>query len=62
ARELQKFGGAPEQKTADAAANDPVLAVPLQKLDQLKQQDSPAALYELLRGENKPAASTGKNW
>ncbi|HXA13991.1 MAG TPA: VWA domain-containing protein [Opitutaceae bacterium] len=62
ARELQKFGGVPEQKTADAAASDPVLAVPLQKLDQLKQQDSPAALYELLRGENKPAAATGKNW
>jgi Ca-activated chloride channel family protein len=62
-RELQKFGGRPEQKTPDAAANDPMLVVPLQKLDQLKQQDSPAVLYGLLRGENKPApASSGKNW
>jgi len=62
-RELQKFGGVPEQKIPDAAANDPALAVPLQKLDQLKQQDSPAALYQLLRGENKPpTASNGKDW
>jgi Ca-activated chloride channel family protein len=63
ARELQKFGGTPEQKAPDAAADDPALAVPLQKLDQLKQQDSSAVLYELLRGDNKPApAPHGKNW
>ncbi|HWZ94905.1 MAG TPA: VWA domain-containing protein [Opitutaceae bacterium] len=63
ARELQKFGGVPEKKAPDAAADDPLLAVPLQKLEQLKQQDSPAAIYQLLRGENKPApASNGKNW
>jgi Ca-activated chloride channel family protein len=63
ARELQKFGGTPEQKTVDAAANDPALAVPLEKLDQLKQQDSPAVIYQLLRGEKKPsAAANGKNW
>jgi Ca-activated chloride channel family protein len=62
-RELQKFGGVPEQKTPDAAADDPALAVPLQKLDQLKQNDSPAAIYQLLRGQNKPpAASNGKDW
>jgi Ca-activated chloride channel family protein len=63
ARELQKFGGVPEKKAPDAAADDPLLAVPLQKLEQLKQQDSPAAIYQLLRGENKPApAANGKNW
>ncbi|HTB80016.1 MAG TPA: VWA domain-containing protein [Opitutaceae bacterium] len=61
ARELQKFGGTPRQKSSDAAT-DPALAVPLEKLDQLKQQDSPAALYELMRGEAKPAPSNGKNW
>jgi Ca-activated chloride channel family protein len=62
-RELQKFGGVPEQKNPDAAADDPMLAAPLQKLDQLKQQDSPAVLYGLLRGENKTTpASNGKNW
>jgi Ca-activated chloride channel family protein len=62
-RELQKIGGQPEKRTGDAAADDPTLVVPLAKLDQLKQQDSPAALYELLRGENKSAPTpNGKNW
>jgi Ca-activated chloride channel family protein len=62
-RELQKIGGESEAKAPDAAANDPTLAVPLQKLDQLKQQDSPAAIYELMRGQNKPApAPNGKDW
>ena len=60
ARELQKFGGVPENRTGDAAADDPTLVVPLTKLDQLKQQDFPAAIYELLRGENEPAPKP--NW
>jgi Ca-activated chloride channel family protein len=63
ARELQKIGGVPEKRTGDAATDDPTLVVPMAKLGQLKQQDSPAALYELLRGENKPAPTpNGKNW
>jgi Ca-activated chloride channel family protein len=62
-RELQKFGGAPEKRTGDAAADDPTLLVPLAKLDQLKQQDSPAALYQILRGENAPPPTpNGKDW
>ncbi|HZP60331.1 MAG TPA: VWA domain-containing protein [Opitutaceae bacterium] len=60
ARELQKFGGTPRQKSPEAS--DPALAVPLEKLDQLKQQDSPALLYELMRGQTKPPADNGKNW
>ncbi|HTQ31134.1 MAG TPA: VWA domain-containing protein [Opitutaceae bacterium] len=59
-RELQKFGGTPQQKNPESA--DPALAVPLEKLDQLKQQDSPAVLYELMRGENKPQKQNGENW
>jgi Ca-activated chloride channel family protein len=63
ARELQKIGGVPEKRTGDAATDDPTLIVPMAKLDQLKQQDSPAALYELLRGENAPPPTpNGKNW
>ncbi len=61
ARELQKFGGTPERK-AGAASVDPALAVPLEKLDQLKQQDSPAVLYELMRGETKPPTNNEENW
>ena len=60
ARELQKFGGTARTTSSEAA--DPALAVPLEKLDQLKQQDSPALLYELMHGEKKPAANNGKNW
>ena len=60
ARELQKFGGTPQKGASDAT--DPALAVPLEKLEQLKQQDSPAVLYELMRGQAKPAANNGKNW
>jgi Ca-activated chloride channel family protein len=63
ARELQKIGGVPAKRTGDAAADDPTLVVPLAKLDQLKQQDSPAALYQLLRGENAPPpVPNGKDW
>jgi Ca-activated chloride channel family protein len=63
ARELQKISGTPEKRTGDAATDDPTLLVPLTKLDQLKQQDSPAALYQLLRGENAPPPTpNGKNW
>jgi Ca-activated chloride channel family protein len=63
ARELQKIGGVPEKRTGDAATDDPTLLVPLTKLDQLKQQDSPAALYQLLRGENAPPPKpNGKDW
>jgi len=62
-RELQKIGGTPEKRTGDAATDDPTLVVPMAKLNQIKQQDSPAALYELLRGENAPPpTSNGKNW
>jgi Ca-activated chloride channel homolog len=62
-RELQKIGGVPEKRTGDAATDDPTLVVPMAKLDQLKQQDSPAALYQLLRGENAPPPTpNGKNW
>ena len=63
ARELQKIGGTPEKRTGDAATDDPALVVPMAKLDQLKQQDSPAVLYQLLRGENAPPPTpNGKNW
>ncbi len=58
----QKVGGAPEQKTGTPEPIDPSLALPLQKLDQLRNQDSPAQLFQLMEGEKKAGKKTGKNW
>ena len=59
----QKVGGAPEKKDQAPEQADPSLALPLQKLDQLRNQDSPAQLFQLMDGEKKPAAKKpGKDW
>ncbi len=61
--ETQKVGGAPEKKEPDQAATDPALTMPLQKLEQLRNQDSPARLFQMMEGEKKPApAKKGKDW
>jgi Ca-activated chloride channel family protein len=61
---MQKVGGVKKDQPDDPARHDPELAVPLEKLERLKAQDSPAELFEMLRkGEPTPTpASTGKNW
>jgi Ca-activated chloride channel family protein len=61
---MQKVGGARKEDSSDPARADPELAVPLEKLEQLKSQDSPAQLFEMMRkGEPTPAPTgTGKNW
>ena len=60
--DTQQVGGNPDKKPADANA-DPSLAMPLQKLDQLRNQDSPAKLFKLMQGDQQPApAKKGKNW
>jgi Ca-activated chloride channel family protein len=62
-RDTQKVGGAPEKKEGEQEPTDPSLAMPLQKLDQVRNQDSPARLFQLMDGEKKPApARQGKNW
>ncbi len=58
----QKVGGAPEKKAEPPPAVDPSLALPTQKLDQLRNQDSPAQLFQLMEGEKKPTKKTGKDW
>jgi Ca-activated chloride channel homolog len=59
--EMQKVGGArPNEKQTPPA--DPALVVPLQRLEQLKGQDSPIRLHQLMRGEKEQPTSTGKNW
>ena len=59
----QKVGGAPDKKDQTPEQIDPSLALPLQKLDQLRNQDSPAQLFQLMDGEKKPSAKKpGKDW
>jgi Ca-activated chloride channel family protein len=60
---MQKVGGVKKDQPEDPARNNPELAVPLEKLEQLKNQDSPAELFGMLRkGEPTPTPNTGKNW
>jgi Ca-activated chloride channel family protein len=57
----QKVGG--EKKDQPPEQADPSLALPLQKLDQLRNQDSPAQLFQLMDGEKKPGQKkAGKDW
>lgn len=59
----QQVGGAPEHKRPDPAEADPALAAPLQKLEQVRAQDSPAELYQMIENnEPHPAPKQGKNW
>ena len=60
--DTQQVGGNPDKKPADANA-DPSLAMPLQKLEQLRNQDSPAKLFKLMQGDpGRTPDKKGKNW
>ena len=63
-RAMQRVGGVRKDQQNDPARRDPQLAVPLEKLEQLRNDDSPAELFGLLRkGEPTPTpVSNGKNW
>ncbi|MCF7689238.1 MAG: VWA domain-containing protein [Cephaloticoccus sp.] len=60
---MQQVGGAPDKKDGSPEQTDPALAMPLQKLQKIREQDSPAQLFQLMQGkpENAPAKK-GKNW
>ena len=59
----QKVGGQPEKKESEQQPADPSLALPLQKLEQPRNQDSPAHLFQLMEGDKKSAPKTkGKDW
>jgi len=61
---MQQVGGSTERKSRDPAAADPALALPLQRLDQVRNQDSPADLYQMIENkEPRPTpAANSKNW
>jgi Ca-activated chloride channel family protein len=56
----QKVGGQNSKKQETSA--DPELTVPLQKLDQVRNQDSPAKLQQIMQGQQKQPAKKGKDW
>ena len=59
--DTQKIGGQP--RPHQGAKADPSLALPIQKLDQLRNQDSPAELFQMLDSrDNKPAPKKGRDW
>jgi len=58
--EMQKIGGRPKESVAEKA--DPSLVLPLQKLQKIKEEDSPAHLYELMKDKQETQPSNKKNW
>jgi Ca-activated chloride channel family protein len=62
--QTQKVGGASERQQQEAAKADPALAASLEKMDQIKGQDSPAELFQMIEN-NEPHPKTarpGKDW
>lgn len=60
--DMQKVGGAQEAKN-DPAGKDPAMLVPLQRLQQLRSQDSPVRLQQIMRNDQPtPPSTKGKNW
>jgi Ca-activated chloride channel homolog len=58
--DTQTVGGQSDRRpTAD---DNPALTVPLQKLEQLKQQDSPAKLFQLMQDPNARPPVKGRDW
>ncbi len=61
--EMQKVGGTPETKQGEPPPTDPSLAMPTQKLDQLRNEDSPAELFKLMEADqDKTPRKTKKDW
>jgi Ca-activated chloride channel family protein len=59
--ETQTVGGRPQPPPT--AKTDPSLTLPIQKLDQLRNQDSPAQLFRMLDSrEYKPSSKKGRDW
>ncbi|MBL9215828.1 MAG: VWA domain-containing protein [Opitutaceae bacterium] len=56
----QKVGGQPDRPTEPPP--HPELAVPLQKLEQVRDQDSPSRLQQLLQGRQTKPRPPGKDW
>lgn len=56
----QQVGGQSERSFDEQ--QDPALAIPLQKLNELRRQDSPAELYQLMQDPNARPTEKGRDW
>ena len=56
----QKVGGQQDKQPTEQV--NPELAMPLQKLDQVRNQDSPAKLQQLMQGPQQKTKAVGKDW
>lgn len=65
-QETQQVGGAKEKPEGEPAKRDPALALSMQKLDQVRRDDSPAKLFQLMQQgeptEKAPPATKGQDW
>jgi Ca-activated chloride channel family protein len=62
-QEMQKVGGVDQKKDPKKSPEDPALAIPLQKLEQLKNSDSPAELFKLMESpKDQRQTKTKKDW
>jgi Ca-activated chloride channel family protein len=57
----QKVGGQQDKQTEEQN-QDPELAMPLQKLEQVRNQDSPAKLQQIMQGQQQKPKTPGKDW
>jgi Ca-activated chloride channel family protein len=59
--DTQRIGG--QTEPPGETKTDPSLALPIQKLDQLRNQDSPAELFQMLDSRmQKPPPKKGRDW
>jgi Ca-activated chloride channel family protein len=59
--ETQQIGGA-AQRPPNQQDIDPALAVPLQNLDEARNEDSPGRLFQLLENNSPRQTAKGKDW
>ena len=57
----RKVGGQTDKKPEELPQN-PELAMPLQKLEQVRNQDSPARLQQLMQGQPQKTTPPAKDW
>jgi Ca-activated chloride channel family protein len=60
----QQVGGAPERPKRDPSTSDPQVEASIEKLDQIRDQDSPAELYQMIEKNepHPPAPKPAKDW
>lgn len=58
--DTQQIGGQPDRQIE--TTGNPELTIPLQKLEQLRNQDAPARLYQLMQDPKGQPATKGRDW